>query len=810
MTGALRDLVHVWRSLTKRPAFYVAALLTLTVGIGANITIFSLIDGLALRPLPFGERSDRLVTLHPAHRLNVREAGWGHSEISYRDLVDFRAAAAVDGIGAYFSRSFVLSGDASGAERIRGGSVTPDLFQLLGVEPIIGRQFREDEAATPGLESVVMLTHGLWQRRFGSDPSIAGREIIVNDRARVVIGVLPRGFKFPEGDELYAPLQLDTLPRSARNVNAVALLKTDSTLEAAQAELATIARQLEAAYPDTNTGFGVTVLPIRATYIHRNTVRTAAVLMAAVVFVLLIMCANLANLMLVRGTGRQRELAVRAAMGASRRRLLWIGLGESVLIAVPGALLGLLASRWAIDALVASLGSTFPYWAEFGIDLRVALFTVAAGLFTVIAVGLLPSVRTAAPSLTAELKETARGASLGRAGQRMQSALAIVQIALCFGLLTGANLTVRSFLAMGSTSLGFDHGPIVSGGGYLAGDAFDDVHLRAVFFRDLTAKLAAAPGVAAAGLIGSIPGDDGGSARRLIADGSPGDADELAIESVSIGPTLFDALNVSLLEGRPFTEQEADDPFAGVAIINQRLASRLWPHQRAVDRRVGFRSGEEMRWLRVVGVAPDIHYREVGYATEQSQLTVYLPYAVEGSRSMALLVRAAGGSPGSIITQVRRILGGAGSTFASGRVLPMTDLLKLTTSQEQLYGSLMTAFALVALLLACLGIYALVAYSVSRRSREIGVRLALGARPADVIDMLLKETIAIGGTGLFAGLILAAIVARALTVALYGVGVNAWLFASTAMPLAAAIFLATWLPARRAARVEPTMALREE
>jgi putative ABC transport system permease protein len=759
--------------------------------------------------MPFGDRSDRLVTLHPAHRLNVREPGWGHSEISYRDLIDFRAAAAVDGIGGYLSRSFVLSGEVSGAERIRGGSVTPDLFPLLGVEPFIGRHFRAEEASPPGLESVVMLTHGLWQRRYGSDTAIVGREIIVNDRARTVVGVLPRGFKFPEGDELYTPLQLDTLPRSARNINAVALLKPGVTLEAAQTELGIIARQLETAYPDTNAGFGVTVLPIRSTYIHRDTARTGVVLMAAVGFVLLIMCANLANLMLVRGTGRQRELAVRAAMGASQRRLLWIALGESLLIAVPGSLLGLLASRWAIDALVASLGSTLPYWVEFGLDLRVALFTMATGLFTVIAVGLLPSVRAAAPNLASDLKETSRGASLGRAGQRVQAVLAVVQIALCFGLLTGANLMVRSFLAMSSTSLGFDHRPIISGGGYLAGDAFDDVLIRAAFFRDVTAKLAALPGVAAAGLTSAIPGDDGGSSRRLVTDGHTGDADELGVESVSIGPTLFETLNLSLIEGRSFSEQEAEDPSADVAIINQRLASRLWPQEGAVDRRIGFRSGQEIQWLRVVGVAPDVHYREFGSASEQSQLTVYVPYAVEGSRSMALLVRAHS-APDSIITPVRATLKGAGSTFAVGRLLPMTELRRLTTWQEELYGSLMTAFALVALLLACLGIYALVAYSVGRRSREIGVRLALGARPSDVIEMLLRETMAIGGAGLLAGLILAVMVARALTAALFGVSVSAWLFASMAAPLAIALFVATWLPARRAARVEPTIALRDE
>jgi predicted permease len=809
MGNAARDLLHAWRGLRKRPAFFVASLLTLTIGIGANITIFSLINGIALRPMPFGERSDRLFTINPAHRLIEREPGWGHSEISYLDLQDFRTASTVDGIGAYFSRSFVLSADASGAERVRGGSVTPDLFPLLGVEPLLGRHFRADEAAAPGLESVVMLTHALWQRRFGADPAIVGKEIVVNDRPRVVVGVLPRGVRFPERDEIYAPLRFDDQPRSDRNVNAVALLKTGASDATARIELETIAKRLEAAYPETNRGFGVRVLPIRRSYTSRDNTRAGLMLMAAVGFVLLIMCANLANLMLVRGAGRQRELTVRAAMGASHRRLMWISLCESLLIALPGAMLGLLASQWAIDAITGSMANSLPYWVEFGIDVRIGLFTIALALFTVLAVGLYPSLRAATPNLVDGLRDSARGVSLGRGGHRMQATLAVVQIALCLGLLVGANLMVRSFLAVRTTSLGFDHTRLVSAGGYLAGDAFNDVRVRAAFFRNLSATLASTPGVAAAAVTVSIPGDDGGSGRRVVVDGRTSEADEVAVESVSIGPTLFDVLDVPLIEGRTFTEQETGDPDANVAIINQDLASRLWPQQGVVDRRIGFRSGGDIRWLRIVGVAPDVHYREVGNETEQSRLTVYVPYAMEGARGMAMLVRAQG-SPDAIVAPVRAVLQRAGATFAVSRIMPMLELLKLTTWQEQLYGTLMASFAAAALLLACLGIYALISYSIGRRSREIGVRLALGARPSDVLKMLLRETARVGGAGLVVGLTLAIAIARGLAGSLYGVRVDAWLFATMALPLALALFLATWLPARRAARVEPTIALRDE
>ena len=687
--------------------------------------------------------------------------------------------------------------------------MTADLFPLLGIEPLLGRHFREDEAARPGLETVVMLTHGLWQRRYSADPAIVGKSIVVNDRPRVVIGVLPPGVRFPEWDEIYTPLDFAHTPRSARDVNAVALLRRGVTIEQARAEMDTIAASLEAAYPDTNRGFGVRVFPLRRSFVGPSSTRTALVLMAAVAFVLLIMCANLANLMLVRGVARQREIAVRAAMGASRLRLMWVALSESVVIAVPGTVLGVLAAQWAIDGLAAALPLSTPYWVEFGVDARVALFTIAATVFTILVVGVLPSIRAARANLVNDLKEGARTVSLGRGAHRVQSTLAVVQVALCFGLLVGANLTVRSFLEMRRAGLGFDHHPIVSGGGYLAGDAFDDVRTRAAFFRNVTSTLEALPGASAAAIISAIPGDDGGSGRRLVTDERMGESDDIVAEAVAIGPSLFDVIGVTLLEGRPFTEQETENPDAEVAILNERLARRLWPGSSAVDRRIGFRGDQGVRWLRVIGVAPDIHYREIGRDTEQSRLTVYIPYATEGSRSMAMLVRADGAAD-SLVVPVRDALQKAGPTFAISRVMAMQQLRRLTTWQEQLFGNLMAGFAAAALMLACLGIYALIAYSVGRRSHEIGVRLALGARPADVIQMLLRETAAVGGTGLLVGFMLALMIARALAGTLYGVSVDGWLFALMAVPLALAILMATWVPARRASRVEPTVALRDE
>jgi len=810
MSGPVRDLVHAWRGLTQKPGFFVGALLTVAIGICANTAIFSLVNGILLRPMPFGDRTDRLATIHVAHRLNVDEPGWGDTEISYPDLLDLRRAESVEGIGAYLTRSYVLSGDGTGAERIRGGSVTPDLFPLIGIEPAMGRQFTMEDAASPGLESVVMLTHSLWERRVGSDPQIIGKSIVVNDRARVVVAVLPKAFRFPEFDEIYTPLRWDEAPRSGRNVNAVALLKPGISIERARSELASIAKRLEETYPDTNRGYGVRVIPIRDSYIGAGDARVAGVLMAAVGFVLLIMCANLANLMLVRGAARHRELAVRAAMGASRTRLLWASLAETVLLALPGAALGLLLSQWVVDAMIGAFpAGSLPYWLNFGVDARVVVFAIGAAVFTTVVVGLLPALRTVRPDLVHDLKEGGRGVSLGAAGQRLQAGLAVAQVALCFALLVGANLMVQSFLAMQRTSLGFDHRPVLAGAGYLAGDAYDDVAARAAFYAQVVDTLRAIPGVAAAAVTTATPGDDGGDARALVIDGRASRDDAIGVQTIAISPGVFDVFGLPMIEGRTFTDAETRTADADVGIINQELARRLWPGESALNRRIGFRFDEQTRWMRIVGVVPDVHYEEVGEDTDQSRLNVYEPYARYGSRQMALLVRAQG-SPAALITPIREAMQRIGPTFPVFGLEPMTESRGRTSWEQEFFGEMMAGFAAGAMLLACLGIYALVSYTVGRRSREIGVRLALGARPADVIRMLLRDAAAIGGAGLFAGLLLAIAVARVLVGGLYGVSVNAWLFVSMAAPLTIALLLATWLPARRAARVEPTVALRDE
>ncbi|HUE84476.1 MAG TPA: ABC transporter permease [Vicinamibacterales bacterium] len=804
-----QDLSHAIRSLRKRPGFTTAALVMLTVGIGANVTVFTIVNAMLFRPLPFGERSDRVVTVHSTHRLQAEDWGWGDSELSYPDLLDLRAAESFEGLAGYLSRNFTLT-DQDDAERVQGGSVTPDLFDVLEVEPMLGRSFLPEEAAPPGLESAVILTHGLWQRRYGGDPGIVGRGVVINDRARTVVGIMPPNFKFPERDELYLPLRWDESPRSARNVNVVGAVKPGVSLETAQSELDAIAARLSETYPDTNRGFGVRVLRFRDSQLGGDERALSIALMAAVGFVLLIACANLANLFLVRGAARQREIALRAAIGASRSRLLWHVLAESLVLSVAGAALGLLVSQWSLDFIRRSFPEELPFWLRLDPDARVMVFAMTAAIFTAVATGLLPALRAARTSVIGDLKDNSRGVSLSRTAQRVQGGLAIAQVALCLALLVGANLMIRSFLALQNADLGFDHRPLLTARAYLAGDAYDDVKTRGAFFARAVAALRELPGVQAAAATTSIPGDDGGGTVRLVVDGQATTEQDIPASAIGVTPEVFDALGVRLLEGRTFNSTEASDPEARVTVVNARLAERLWPGESAVDRRVGIRNSTGVAWYRVIGVAPDVQYEEIGEETQASILNMYVPYTITGARTMAFIVHAQS-SPALLMQPVRDALRHLHAGLPLYEVMPMTERRRFTTWEQRFFGQMMGVFAAIALLLACIGVYALLSYAARRRTQEVGVRLALGAKPADVVWLFVRQGTVIAIGGLLLGSGLAVGVARALSGSLWGVdALDVRLYAGMAAALLAAVMAASYWPARRASRSDPVTALRTD
>ncbi|HVR69197.1 MAG TPA: ABC transporter permease [Vicinamibacteria bacterium] len=808
MDALLRDVRHASRGLLRRPGFTATALLTLAIGIGANAAVFTMVDALLLAPLPFGERSARVVSLHSTHPTLAED--WQDSGVSFPDLQDIRAASGtLEDVAGYMARGFTLTAEGE-AERVEGGSVTPNLFELIGAQPLLGRHFLPEEGATAGFEPVVMLSHGLWQRRFGGDPGIVGHAIHVNQRALVVAGVMREGFRFPERAQLWVPYGRDEGSRDRRFVAAVGVLRAGVGLPRLQQELDALAAALAERHPGTNRNWGLRALFYRDAVFDTGGRVAVLSLMAAVVFVLLIGCANLANLLLARGVARQREIAVRTAVGASRGRVVRLMLVESLLLSLAGTALGALLGTAGLDAVVASWPEELPYWIRLEVSGRVVAFLGGVALLTAVAFGLPPALRASRPDVIGTLKEEGRSAG-SSADRRLQASLVVGQVALCLALLVGANLMVRSFLELQAADAGFEESSVVSLRVSLAGDAYDPLPAKAAFFRRAAERLRALPGVVEAAATSSIPADDGGAPVRVVADGRPvAPGQETGAQRITIQPSFFATLGLRMEQGRTFTEGETEDAAAPVAIVNGMLARRFWPEGEAVGRRVGLVDAGGTTWLTVVGIAPEVQYEEFGEETSQSRLHVYVPYARSGSRLMAFLVRGAGPAE-ALVQPVRRALAEVAPEVPVFDLHTMRARRLVTTWPQRFFGRAMGVFAGVALFLACLGVYGVLSYAVSRRRREIGVRMALGATSEDVLRLVLGQAARMAAAGIAFGLLLAVALARALQAILYGVSASdPWALLGMAALLAAVVLAASGRPARAAARTDPLQALRHD
>jgi len=803
------ELAGALRSLRQHPGFLLTAAGTLAIGICANVTVFSMVNGVLLRPMPFGERTDRVMTLHSTHRLQAEDLD--DSGVSSADLLDVRGETrSFEEVGGYVVRNFTIA-SASDTERLTGLSVTPNLFSMLGIEPALGRTFTPADAAAVGLESSVILTHGVWQNHYGGDANIIGRVVIINDRPQTVVGVMPPGFRFPQRAQLYAPLVLEgDSARTIRNVSGIALLKPGVTRQQAQADVDSVAARLESAFPTTNRGYGIRVLTFRDSQVAPQTRIAMGALMTAVVFVLLIACANLANLLFIRGAARQRDMAIRAAMGATRARLIGHVFAESAIIAGAGTAVGLSGALWCIGFLPSVWPEEFPYWLRLDPDVRMVAFTIGLTIFTTLAVGLLPAIRMSGPSVTDQLSHGGRTSSLGRSSHRVQRALAVGQVALCLALLVGAHLMIRSFLSLQRANLGFDERPLLSLRLFATGDAFDPIPARAALFARALDSLRALPGVAAVAATSAVPGDDGGAMIRVTKDGAAGPF--VGAQAITVTPGLFDTLAVRLEQGRTFTENEFANPDSDAVVINEGLARQMWPGQSALERRIGIATADPrtdgVSWRRVVGVAPDLVYEELGEQTEQARLNVYFPYARSPLRTMALLIRG-DGNPAALITPARQALRQVHRGFAAFDVATMSERRRLTTGAQGALGTMMGGFAAAALLLACLGIYGLLADTARQRTQEIGVRMALGATPRGIVALFVGQAAIIGAAGLVIGVVLAVLVAQALSGVLFGIDPLAVTpMVLTAATLIVVVILAAYVPARRASKVAPLVALR--
>ena len=804
----LRDLIAAIRGLTKARGLTAAGVATLALGVGATMLVWAIVDGLVLRPLPFGERTGRLVSLHSTHPTQAQD--WDDAGVSWADLLDVRAETrSLERAEGVLFRNFSLAGDGE-SERVLGASVTPGLFAMLGVEPRLGRAFRADDAAEPGHEAVALIGHALWVRRFASDPGIVGRAVLLNGRAVTVVGVMPEGFRFPESQDLWLPYGAPRdAARDARSLLAVGLLREGTGLAAARDELSAVAARLAARHPATNRDWGLHALPLHDYYVGEHARRALGTMLAAVLLVLLVACANVSGLLLARGMGRHQELTLRAALGAARWRLVRLLLVESLLLAVTGAALGVLLARAALRAVVATNPDPPPYWVQFVIDERALLVVGAVALIATLASGLAPALRVSRVDLRQGLGG-GRGSTGGEA-RRLQGTFVIGQIAAGLALLIVATLLTGSAREMTRADAGFDLTPLLSLRVYLAGDAYDEPLERAQALRRVADRVGELPGVRLAAATGAIPGDDGGDGIRLVPDrGAALPGEEIGAQMVPYAGDLWRTLGLELVEGRDFSAGEALDPEGDAALVSVGLARELWPRGGAVGGRLGLVTSEGTRWLRVVGVAPDLLYEEAGEATAQSRRIVYRPAAVAGWRTMALLVRGAG-DPAPLAADVTRAMREVDPALAPYDVMGMTRRREVTHWAERFLGSLFGGFAVAGLLLACIGAYGLTAYGAQRRRRELGLRMAVGATVADLQRLLLGGGARLAVLGVAIGLLPALGAARALESILYGV--SAWdprVWLTLPALLVGVVLLACWLPARRASRTDPAAVLRQE
>ena len=802
METLAQDIRYALRSLARARGFTLLAVLCLGAGIGVNTAIFSVAHAILFRALPFDD-PDAIVGIEA----NNAVRGIDEGGLTFADLRALQeATGAFEAIEGQQRRNFTLSA-GDGVERVEGAAITPGLFPMLGAHPALGRNFRADDGAPAGFEQVVLLSDALWRNRYAADPAIVGRPIRINQRELTVVGVMPPGFAFPDRERLWVPLgSANAEDRSARYIFGIARLRPGIDVRQADERAAEAAARFAQLYPETHENWELSVRSYRDATVDHAAQRLMVLLLGAVAFVLLIACANVANLMLARAADRSREMAVRTAMGAGRSRIVRQLLTESVLLALAGAVVGVVIAAWMLRVNMASIPEEPTYWMRIGIHPDVLLYTVLVAVATGLLFGAAPAWHVARSDLFGDLRNGMR-AGESRATARLRSSLVVGEIALSMVLVIGALLFMRSFLNVQRESIGVQVESLYSLRTMLAGDRYDEVPARLQFYTTAADRLGELPGAAGAAVVSAIPADDGGW-HLGVEHGDRTDRDALVVSTTASTDGFFAIAGAPLLAGRDFTRAEVVDTAAAVAIVGESLARRLWPDGSALGR--SLRVVEHGRSYTIVGIAPDLFYEELGEATPQSTLQLHLPLGRFGWRGMSFLVRA-DGSPAELAVPVRDGLRAIDPDIAPYEMMTMRERRHFTSWNYRLFGQLFGTFGALAFVLALCGVYGVMVYSVARRRREIGVRVALGAAPTDVRGLVLRRAALIAGIGIAIGTLAALAITRFGQSVLYGVSSNDPLtFLLVPALIAATALLASWLPARRAAAVDPMIVLRSE
>jgi putative ABC transport system permease protein len=797
-----QDLRYGLRMLWMQPGFTLVSIITLALGIGANTAIFSVVNAVLLRPLPYAE-PERLVWMWGNFR-----GGTNTASVSALDFLDYREQnRTFEQLGAFSSGdSFVNLTGGGEPERLRAGVVTANYFDIFGVKPALGRGFAAEEEQL-GRHLVAVLSYGLWQRRFGGDSSIIGKTITVNDRSFNVLGVMPAGFQPPQPADLWAPMPLRALAtdRNSHSIRPIGRLKPGLTIAQAQADMDSIARRLEEQYPDTNARWNWRLVPLQERMVG-NIGQSLWMLFGAVGFVLLIACANVANLSLARAASRSKEIAVRAAIGASRRRVARQLLTESLLLSLFGGALGVLVGIWGLDFLVWISAGNIPPWARVGIDARVLVFTSLATLLTGLLFGLAPALQSSKPNLIETLKEGGQSAADGASRNRLYSLWVVSEVALAVVALVGAGLLVRSFIRLQQVDPGFDAGNVTTLRIDLPGARFPQPEQVIGFYEQFKQRLAALPGVEAVGMISQLPLSRQRNDSSFRVEGRPRNPNEhVTADDRSVDHDYFRAMKIPLLRGRHFTEDEARTS-GKVVIISETMARRFFPNEDPVGKRLLMSDAQETPY-EIVGVVGDVRHRALHIGVYQ---TMYFPWLRQ--RETNMVIRASG-APANLAADVRKALQDVDKNLPVSAIRPMEELLGDSVAQQRLNAFLLSAFAALGLFLAMIGVYGVMSQAVTQSTHEIGVRLALGAQTRDVMGLVLREGMKLAVVGIAIGLLSALALTRLAIMKsqLFEVnGADPITFAAITVLLTGVMLLACYLPARRATKVDPMVALRCE
>ncbi|HST23081.1 MAG TPA: ABC transporter permease [Blastocatellia bacterium] len=800
----LQDVRYAIRLLFKRPLFTTVAVVTLALGIGANTAIFSVVDAVLLAPLAYTE-PDRLMMIWGVNS----SANADQQPASVPDFDDLKAQSQTfDEIAASRSQAFNLT-DGDEPERVGGARVTVNMFSALAVKPVVGRDFLESEGLA-GAEPVVILSHSLWQQRYGSDAAIVGRALNVDGKSYTVVGVLPKGIYYPAQDtNLYVPFipQPNEILRGARFLRVIGRLKKDVSPAEARAEVETIAGRVAAAYPATNTGWGIYLVPLHEQIVGR--VRPALiVLLSAVGCVLLIACANVANLLLARAAARRAEFAIRAALGASRWQLVRQLLTESLVLSALGGMFGLLLAMWGVPFLTGISASSIPRVEGIGINLRVLGFTAIVSLATGAVFGLAPALRSSSKQLTDALREGRRGSTGSILHQRLLSALVVSEVAIAMVLLVVAGLMIRSFLSISNVAPGLNPKGVITLGVGLPLSRYPGVQQQAIFYDKLVAQVRTLPGVESAASVIRLPMLGFNASTGFTVQGKPVQSGtEPNADYRAVTDDYFRTMGIPLLKGRDFTVRDSKDA-PDAMIISEMLAERFFPGEDPVGKRIQI-FPDPTRWREIVGVVGNV--KLLGLDAETNP-TIYVPYSQNpypaALRNVFLVARTSS-DPKSLVASIRSELKSLDKDIPVSQVQTMEEVISGSLAQRRLSMSLLIVFAALAAGLSAVGIYGVMAYIVAQRTHEIGIRMAMGAEQKDVIKMVLGDGAKLTFAGIGAGLAVAVGLTRFLQSLLYQVSAtDTVIYASIVLLLTVVALLASYIPARRAAKIDPMEALR--